>query len=135
MSIETDIEQALINRIKNLAILPDVQYPGRAITPIADRRWLDIINFRNTEQNQTWGDNERSLLGIFQITVHDPLQLGNIPVLVICSQIRDWFAKGTLISFGSAVIKIDQNPSILSAIETGQETQIPISIPYRCDNF
>lgn len=132
MSIETDIAEGLGNHAIELAAALglSIAAPNVPFSP-PDGKYLDIRHFRNTNLNPSWGD-EKTLLGIYQISVVDPKQNGEIPATAVASQVIDAFHKNTVIYSGTVRLVIYENPTLLTTVQDGHKSIYPISIPYRC---
>lgn len=133
MSVETDISDALTQATETVAasLGLTVSYPNRDFTPPDNNgRYLEVMHFRNTNQNPTWGI-EKTLLGIWQIAVVDPLKEGEIPSTVHAAAIIDAFGKNTKIFSGVVRLQITQAPTLLTMVQDGARALFPVSIPYR----
>lgn len=138
MSIEVDIANALANRIIAAApglglplAMPNIPFPPSDHPEYSENVYLDIKHFRNTNLSPTWG-NEKTLLGLYQISIVDPRQAGEISATAIASQIIDLYAKNSNLFEGSTRVLIYEQPSLLSTVQSGQKSIYPVSIPYRC---
>lgn len=133
MSFEADIERALFDRCEALTLAPalPIQYPNLPFTSPADGYWLDVLHFRNRNRNLAWGA-ETEHLGFLQVGVVSPSSVPQVRALDTAGIIAAWFAKGTDLRYGSAVVRIQEKPSVESPVQDGHKLIIPVSIPYRC---
>lgn len=136
MSVESDIRQAMVDRIKSVGAVAadDIKWPGVDFTKPTDRRWLEVTIFKNTNGQDTWGD-ETYRQGILQIAVVDPLLEGEVPMLAILSQYQDAFIKGTVLTSGNETVKFERVPSITSLLDSPYGNVLPLSIPYRSSQY
>lgn len=132
MTIERDIATALLTAAQAVATAQtlDIDMPNVVFKIPDGKGWLEARQFANTNLTPTWGNDEVQL-GIFQISVKWPVDAGSIAPLEIAGQIKAAFAKGTVLRSGVAVVRIEANPTVMSAIIDGQKATYPVSIPYR----
>jgi ABC-type tungstate transport system permease subunit len=133
MSIEADIADALAVHAETVAATLglSISMPNVPFTPPDVAMYLEVRHFRNTNLNPTWGE-DRVLLGIYQISVIDPNQAGEIPATAIASQVIDAFHKNTLLYSGAACVMVYENPTLLTTVQLANKSAYPVSIPYRC---
>lgn len=134
MSIHVDIENALSDKTSAvaLALALQVTLPNRVGNPPESGVYLECAHFKNTTTNRGWGNDATEYPGIWQITVVHGPDIGAIPLMQIADAIADAFPKGLILRNGSAQVKIEEKPSVLSALTDGQKTELPVSIRYRC---
>lgn len=133
MTLEVDIDTALMLKAEQIAaslFLP-LAVPNRVFEKPDDGRWLRVQHLRNRNTGIVWGD-ETMFQGILQFDIFGPPDLGSTPTLAIGANIVALLPKGTELREGVAVVKIDEKPSVLSQVEDGQETFVPVSVRYRC---
>jgi hypothetical protein len=106
---------------------PDVGYQ------VADKptRYIEVLHFRNSTVGPNWGE-EKEFTGIWQISVIDFTQEGEIPALVICSQIADTFHKDAVFWNADTKVLITDPPTALTVVLEGHKATYPVSIRYRC---
>jgi hypothetical protein len=68
--------------------------------------------------------------GIFQASVFVPDGAGTIPANEQAGLVRSAFVKGTKITSGGVTIRVDDEPTVGSAIQDGPWLQVPVSIPF-----
>jgi len=74
--------------------------------------------------------NEPIRVGILQASVFAPEGKGIIAASEVAGTIATAFARGSKITSGDVVIRIDDEPVVGSAIQEPAWVQIPVSIPY-----
>lgn len=133
MSIETDVAEALGTKAIEIAtdLGLSISMPNVPFTPPDNAMYLEVRHFRNTNLNPTWG-KDRVLIGIYQISVIDPNQEGEIPATAIASQVIDALHKNTLLYSGDATVMVYENPTLLTTVQLANKSAYPVSIPYRC---
>lgn len=135
MSIEVDVATALSDQIIALAAtlglavaLPNIPFEA---APSDDALYLEVRHFRNSNLSMNWGE-EKTLLGVYQISVIDPNQAGEIPATVIASQVIDAFHKNINLYSGAARVVVYENPTLLTTVQLANKSAYPVSVPYRC---
>lgn len=131
---ETDIVRALNNHLKTMLFAPalPIEFPRvKFATP--DGRYLRVKHFPNQNTNLFVGSDDPTMhQGIYQVSLIETEQQGEAAAVEICAAIVAHFAKGTELRDGSAVVKIEEKPSLLSPLESGQNSEFAVSIRYRC---
>jgi len=138
MTIQTDIEQALIDRVKSITpftpALP-INFENIDFSPPTDNgRYLELKHFQNQPVNYAWRTGT-FYTGMFRIAVIDPLQRGTLEVLEICDAIIDHFADAVKLTSGDAVVLINGQPSVQPMLfDIDRQVAIfPVTINYHCN--
>lgn len=95
-------------------------------------RTIEVRHFRNATTGPFWAGGT-TFQGIWQISVIDYTQKGEIAALAVCTQIADAFAKDSEIWHDGITVKFPAPPSILSVIEEQHRALYPVSIAYRTE--
>lgn len=112
--------------------MPNIQFPPENHPEYQERVHLDAKHFRNRNGGAYWG-NEKTLVGILQVSVIDPNQIGDIPPTEVASKIIKHFRKNTILWTPSMNrIVIYDEPSLGSMLQDGHRAIYPVSIPYLC---
>lgn len=137
-ALVSDITRALLDKAQavcetlgyaGLIDMPDVGFK----VPDQPTKYIEVRIFRNDKVSPLWGPGGANV-GFLQISVVAFEQEGEIPPTVLCDQIAAAFPKGSKLEFGSALVRISRDPSILSAIQDGQKATYPVSIRYHCSD-
>lgn len=114
--IDVKISDALMTKVGALVLspvlpvaYPSVAFPGVNVDGSAidlPESFLDVTEFRNTPEEVTHAEDRYR--GILQVEVAVPLQSGNIPAMTIAGKVREHFKRGTWISNGGIVVRIDR---------------------------
>ena len=137
--IATDIAKALLEKVEAVCDTLGFGVPLRDMpnvgfkTPDSPTTYIEVRLFRAEKESPLWGPGGPND-GILQISVVDYQQEGEIPPLAVCEKIAAAFPKGLALEYGSALVRILRDPSILSAIQDGQKATYPVSIRYRCSD-
>lgn len=122
----SDATERVMFQLDITASFPDIPFTP----PVDGSAWLECLHFPNVTDGFGWnGPNIEQ--GIWQISLVRTDHVGSIPAVEICEKITAHFAKGSEFWFGDTVVKIEQPPSILTAIQDGQKVTYPVSIRYR----
>lgn len=110
-----------------------VSYPNVAFdVPTDDARYLEVKHFPNGTTDFAWNNSPSVHIGIWQVALIDPKQLGSVAALAICDDIAEHFARGTWLEETGTIVKIDGKPSVMGLIQDGHKATYPVSIRYRC---
>lgn len=135
MTINVNIETALLKAVETMSAHADFtgiqfQMPNRVLDPTPDR-YVMVTVFRNDQQNYAWSTGT-VYPGILQLMVVDRIDRGSIPALEIADKIVSRFPKGRILTEGVATVKIEVEPEVLTPVQDGHKTQVPVSVRYRC---
>jgi hypothetical protein len=85
--------------------------------------------------NPTFGGSYSRELGIFQITLVYPLQIGSGDITARAELIRATFFRGSSFSNGGIVVHIDGKPEIMSPTISEESLILPVRVSYWADIF
>jgi hypothetical protein len=88
-----------------------------------------------TPENPTMGDGFYREVGIFQITLVYPLQLGTGDAFTRAELIRQTFPRGSSFSNGGVTVNIIKTPEIRPAMIDDEAYQLPVRVSYYADIF
>lgn len=133
MTIESDIETALFDRVTSLSLTPPlpIAWPNVDYTPPTDGLYLAVQHFPNgvSRYSQT-GADPKQRIGILQLTVVTPLNQGASNATLIAGQIAEHFPADLIMRSGAVKVTVTDAPSIAPAIKTDASWDTPLSIPY-----
>jgi len=133
MSIEADVERALLDRMELFTFNPvlPVSYENQDFTPPDNQAYLEVKHFPAENGNLAWGAaTEHS--GFLSVGVCYTAGGGTPPIRDIVGALVEHFKKGTRLTKGEAVVKIHVQPSAGSSVQDGHKNIIPVTIRYRC---
>ena len=126
------VPDALLARVASLVTgsptLP-IAWPDIAFNPPADGKYLEVAYFSN---RPAWEGVGAGVLdqGLLQITVHWPRGSGIIAPSQVVETIKAHFAKGTLLTSGSTVVRLNRAPWAAAPLVSDQDLAIPVTIPW-----
>lgn len=106
---------------------PDVPFK----VPANPTRYFEIRHFRTDPQSNDWAGDTRVMVGIWQISLIDFTQAGEVQPLTLLSQVADFFQKGQGFWQGDSQINITDPPSFLTVVQEGHKAIYPLSVRYR----
>ena len=135
MTVESDIEAALLARVASLALSPvlPISYENIDFTPPDDGLYAKVQHFPNgvSRYSQT-GSDPKQRIGILQLTVVTPLNQGPSNATLIAGQIATHFPADLAMWSGDVKVTITDAAAIAPAIKTDASWDTPLSIPYFC---
>ena len=126
------VPDALLAKVASLVTgsptLP-IAWPNVAFNPPADGKYLEVAYFSN---RPAWEGVGAGVLdqGLLQITVHWPRGSGIIAPSQVVETIKAHFAKGTLLTSGSTVVRLNRAPWAAAPLVSDQDLAIPVTIPW-----
>lgn len=109
-----------------------IKFLGRVFTIPNDHRYIEVVHIPNNRTNEYWNE-ERTYQGLFRLVLHWPSDdAGVYTPLNFLKSVAAYFTKDKTFRNGLASVKIYDHPMMNMPIETGQETIIPVTLPYRC---
>lgn len=134
MTIETDIQAALLNHLTTPALIgsPPIAYPLIAYTPTAGTSYLYCHPILRAEPRRPGVNFTGSVLraGIFQIDAVTPDNVGEGPGLRLADLVAARFAIGTKLVAGTFRLLLDKEPTIAAAVKDAPWVRFPVSIRY-----
>lgn len=137
MTIEADISSSLYTAVaavvtaSSIPALP-VKYPLRTFVAPNDGKYIEVVQIRNNNDNETW-DTGRTYRGILRVILHWPNNdAGAIAPSRFADEIASGFPKGSIYWNGAAKVTIQDHPDAGSMIDTPQDCLFPVSIEYQC---
>lgn len=136
MTVESDIESALLARVASLVLSPvlPISYENIDFAPPDDGLYAKVQHFPNgtTRYSQT-GSDPKQRIGILQLTVVTPLNQGPSNATLIAGQIAEHFPADLIMRSGAVKVTVTDAPSIAPAIKADASHDVPLSIPYFCN--
>jgi hypothetical protein len=136
MSVQTRINAALIARLKQIVLSPDlhiVDSQEDEHTPIVGEPYLSAIVLVGETESLAVYKGKKRYVGILQVTVNGETNAGTAFATGIADEIVDHFEKDTIIMGGDGVrLKIYRQPSQATPTGDGAWLRVPVSIPYQC---
>ena len=135
MTIESDIETALFERVASLVLSPvlEVSWPNANFDPPENESYIVVKQFPNgtTRYSQT-GSDPHQRIGILQLMLVTPLNQGPATATETAGEIAEHFPAGLIMRSGSTKVTVDKASEVATAIKTDVSHDIPVSIEYFC---
>lgn len=132
MIVESIIPELLFNHIAAFDPSIPVAYPNVSFSPPVDA-YLEIRFLPNSNRNLYVGnDDPTQYVGIFQVTVVSPSNVGEIAPRETAARLVEHFKKGTRLQKGDIILSVYSRPSVASSMQDGNRYRVPISIQYQC---
>lgn len=133
MTIEEKIQRALGGRVAALVLSPPltIAWPNNVLAPAPPYLRIDYFPNRN-QRIVIKGSGPHRRLGILQITVVSPLNVGPDPSLSIAGRVAEHFPADLELHYDGVGVRIRQAPDVLPASKEDASWDVPISIEYEC---
>lgn len=104
-------------------------------TPVSGTPFQRINLLRANPENPTIGATHYRELGVFQVSLHYPMNAGPSPAETRAELVRAHFKRGTTLTNSGITVTIDGTPTIASGFVDGDRWVVPVSIPYWANIF
>lgn len=133
MTIEEKIQRALGGRVEKLSLsLPlTVAWPNNIAAPAPPYLRIDYFPNRN-QRIGIKGSGRHRRLGILQITIVSPLNVGPDPSLAIAGRVAEHFPADLELHYDGVSVRIRQAPDVLPASKEAASWDVPVSVEYEC---
>lgn len=129
------IRAALENHLATMSGALDISYENAQFTPTPGTAFQVVNLLPATVQNPSIGAELHRELGIFQVTLHYPVNAGSANSVTMAENIRTRFKRGTTITNNGVTVMIDSTPTIARGIIDGDRWIVAVSIPYMANIF
>jgi len=131
MTVFNDISAALDGQLYELPDMPPVAWENRSFTPVMGTLYLRPTLIPGDVSQATLGDSGTDMhVGLYQIDVFAEAGRGKRSAIEMADQLADHFKRGTVITYNSRTIRI-QNASRQAGINNADGWyQIPVIISY-----
>lgn len=110
-------------------------WENSTVTPTSGTPYQRTNLLRANPDNPTIGTTHYRELGVFQVSLHYPLNAGPSPAETRAELVRTQFKRGTTLTSGGITVTIDGTPTIASGFVDGDRWVVPVSIPYWANIF
>lgn len=125
MSIPS-IRNALENALATIAPAIDIVHENEAYAPVAGRPFAEAYLLVATPGNPTMGDGFYQELGIFQVNLQYPTEVGTADAAARAELIRNLFRRGATFSDGGVTVQIDKTPEISGGTVEGDHWKLVV---------
>lgn len=112
-----------------------VAWQNRAYTPTIGSRYVRANILPAETQNPSLGDDHKRFIGIFQILVYTPDDVGAGAAETIAESLFTTFARGTSFTASSVTTRVLDSPSVLPSFNDDGWYVTPVSIRYQSDIY
>lgn len=109
MSQQLDIEKALNYQMEayNTAYPIDIVYTNTKYSPTKGTSYFNVDTiFTIPEQVEVGTSGQNRCLGVYQVIVNTPSGNGKYAIMQLIEQLKEYFKRGTSISYGSFPVRI-----------------------------
>lgn len=110
-------------------------WENSTVTPTSGTPYQRANLLRANPDNPTIGTTHYRELGVFQVSLHYPLNAGPSPAETRAELVRTQFKRGTTLTSGGITVTIDGTPTIASGFVDVDRWVVPVSIPYWANIF
>lgn len=130
-TIEGRIYDALVAHLQDNSGSWVVAYPNMAFTPPDNRIFLEVRHSPNMVGRMTIeSDGPHRYFGIFQISVHGPLDIGSSADQEKAGIIATWFPADTKMKNGDLVVRVMGDPTVAESMPIKDDLVTPVSVEY-----
>lgn len=129
------IRNALENALAAITPAIDIVHENEAYAPIAGRPYCEAHVLFATPANPTMGDGFYQELGIFQINLQYPTEVGTADAAAQAQLIRDAFSRGATFADGGVTVQVDRTPELSAGTVDGDRWFQPVKIRWHADIF
>lgn len=129
------IRAALESQLNAMTPALTTVWENSTVTPTSGTPYQRTNLLRANPDNPTIGATHYRELGVFQVSLHYPLNAGPSPAETRAELVRTQFKRGTTLTSGGITVTIDGTPTIASGFVDGDRWVVPVSIPYWANIF
>ena len=134
MSISS-VRIALETKLATITPALSTAYENVPFTPVTGTAYQRAYLMPATPANPTMGDGYYREQGIFQVTLMYPLQAGPKTAADRAELIRAAFKRGTTLTSGTTIVKIDRTPEVSQGRVDGDRWALPVKIRWYSDKI
>jgi hypothetical protein len=132
---QSSIRNALENALAAITPAIDIVHENQSYVPIAGQPFAEAYVLFATPANPTMGDGFYQELGIFQINLQYPTEVGTADAAAQAQLIRDAFPRGATFVFGGVTVQVDRTPEIGAGTVDGDRWFLPIRVRWHADIY
>lgn len=129
------IRNALENALAAITPVIDIVHENQSYVPIAGQPYAEAYVLFATPSNPTMGDGFYQELGIFQVNLQYPTEVGTADAAAQAQLIRNAFPRGATFVFGGVTVQVDQTPEISAGTVDGDRWFLPVKIRWHADIY
>lgn len=132
---QPSIRNALENALAAITPAIDIVHENQAYVPIAGQPFCEAYILFATPSNPTMGDGFYQELGILQINLQYPTEVGTADAAAQAQLIRNAFLRGATFAFGGVTVQVDRTPEIGAGTVDDDRWFLPVKIRWHADIY
>jgi hypothetical protein len=132
---QSNIRNALENALAAITPAIDIVHENEEYTPIADRPFCEVFILFAKPGNITMGDGFYQELGILQVNLKYPTEVGTLDAATQAALIRAAFKRGASFTDGGVTVQIDKTPEIPGGTVEEGRWKVVLRAPFHADIF
>lgn len=129
------VRAALETHLRDMTPAVTIVYENSTGNPVAGTPFQRVNLLPADPDNPTVGDGFYRELGVFQVSLHYPMNTGPGAAESRAEAIRTRFKRATTLTNSGITVTIDGTPTIASGFVDGDRWVVPVSIPYWANIF
>lgn len=129
-----NIRNALEGALANVVTI-DLVHENQSYDPTADRPYAEVYLMVAKPGNPTMGDGFYQEIGVLQINLQYPPEVGTLAAAQQAELIRAAFKRGASFTDGGVAVIIDGTPEIGAGRIDSGAWMLPIKIPWHADIY
>lgn len=129
------IRRALEIRLAAMTPALDTAYENIPFTPVSGTPYQRANMLPANPDNPSQGGTHYLEIGIFQVSLFYPNDVGSATAQARADAVRVWFKRGTTLTHGGINTTVIATPAKAPAFNDGDRYVIPISIRYQANIF
>jgi hypothetical protein len=129
------IRNALENALAAITPAIDIVHENQTYTPIAGRPFCECFILFATPGNPTMGDGFYQELGILQVNLKYPTEVGTLDAATQAALIRTTFKRGASFTNGGVTVQIDKTPEIPGGTVEEGRWKVVLRAPFHADIY
>jgi hypothetical protein len=129
------IRNALENALAAITPAIDIVHENQKYEPIAGRPFCEVLILFATPGNPTMGDGFYQELGILQVNLKYPPEVGTLDAATQAALIRTAFKRGATFTDGGITVQIDKTPEIPGGTVDDGRWKIVLRAPFHADIY
>lgn len=140
-TVQTNIEKALLDRVKSLVLVPplpvawpNVDFPGKTSTGVAipmPASYIRVQHFPNKNERIHLGSTDPYFRqGFIQLTVVGQRNKGTLAAMEVAGKVAEHFPADLALYSEGVRVKIASAPDVAPPLETDVSWDVPVTVYY-----
>jgi hypothetical protein len=132
---QSSIRNALENALAAITPAIDIVHENQSYVPISGQPFAEAYVLFATPSNPTMGDGFYQELGILQVNLQYPTEVGTADAAAQAQLIRNAFPRGATFVFGGVTVQVDRTPEISAGTVDDDRWFLPVKIRWHADIY